>query len=158
MKITWNDLTFLPSDEALASLRAAWEWLLPETFEPVMASALGDMFFQEDGPEIYWLNTGTADITRVADSREEFLELLETEQADHWFMPHLIEALEAAGKILQPDQCYTYAALPIFKEGKYEVGNLNPVPSAEHFGVTGDIHRQLRDLPDGAKVRITTQP
>jgi hypothetical protein len=155
MNLTWNDLSFLPSDGALALLRAAWGWCLPETFEPVMASALGDVFFQQGGPEIYWLNTATAEITRVAASREEFLQLLKTEHADHWFMPHLIEALKTAGKHLQPDQCYTYVVLPIFKEGTFEVGNLNPIPVAEHFGVTGEIHRQLRNLPDGAKVRLT---
>jgi hypothetical protein len=157
MKITWNDLTFLPSDAALAELRAAWAWRLPEIFEPVMGSTLGDVFFQQSGPEIYWLNTGTAEITRVAASREEFLELLKTERADEWFMPHLIEALKTAGKELRADQCYTYATLPVFQEGKYEVWNLNPVPAAEHFRITGDVHRQLRDLPDGAQVRIDLQ-
>ncbi len=151
-----NDLSFLPSAEALASLYTAWDWLLPDEFEPVMASTLGDVFFQQGGPEIYWLNTGTAEITLVAGSREEFLELLQAEQADEWFMPHLIEALKSAGKSLRPDECYTYVFLPIFKEGKYEVGNLNPVPAVEHFRVTGDLHRQLRDIPDGTTVRIKT--
>jgi hypothetical protein len=156
MQATWSDLSFLPSAEALAALREAWDWFLPDAFEPVMASTLGDVFFQQRGPEIYWLNTGVAEITRVAGSREEFLELLKTEQAEEWFMPHLIEALKSAGKHLQSDECYTYVALPIFKEGKYAVGNLNPVPAAEHFHITGEIHRQLRNLPDGTTVRIKT--
>lgn len=154
MKITWKDLSFLPSDEALSALRDAWAWFLPQRFEPVMASTLGDVFFQQDGPEVFWLNTGTAEITRVAASRSEFLELLRTEKADEWFMPHLIEQLKMAGKALKPDGCYTYVALPIFSEGKYEVSNLNPVQAAEHFGLTGEIHRQIRQLPDGSKVRL----
>jgi len=154
MKITWKELSFLPSDEALSSLREAWAWLLPQVFEPVMASTLGDIFFQQGGPEIYWLNTGTAEVTRVAASRTEFLELLRTDKADEWFMPDLIEQLNAAGKVLEPDGCYTYVTLPIFSEGKYDVSNLNPVPAAEHFGLTGEIHRQVRNLPDGSKVKL----
>jgi hypothetical protein len=157
MNITWKDLSFLPSDEALAALQTAWQWLLPQPFEPVMASTLGDVFFQQGGPEVFWLNTGTAEITRVAASRSEFMELLRTEIADEWFMPHLIEELHEAGKLLQPDGCYTYVVLPIFAEGKYEASNLNPVPSAEHFGLTGEIHRQLRDLPDGSKVSVQVE-
>jgi hypothetical protein len=90
----------------------------------------------------------------VAEFRSEFLELLRTEKADEWFMPHLIEQLKMAGKTLKPDGCYTYVALPIFSEGKYEVSNLNPVPAAEHFGLTGETHRQIRHLPDGSKVRL----
>ena len=69
-------------------------------------------------------------------------------------MPTLVEALKTAGKNLHADQCYTYVSLPIFKEGKYQVWNLNPVPAVEHFGATGDSHRQLRDVPEGAKFRI----
>jgi hypothetical protein len=157
MNLTWNDLTFLPSDEALAELRTAWAWLLPDVFEPVMASTLGDVFFQQGGLELYWLNTGTAEITCIAASREQFLELLKTEQADEWFMPHLIEALKTAGKKLHTDQCYSYVTLPVFQEGKYEVWNLNPVLAAEHFRITGDVHRRLRALPNGAKVRIDIQ-
>ena len=152
MNVTWNDLSFLPSAEALSALETAWSWLLPSCFEPVLASTLGDVFFQQGGAEVFWLNTGTAEITCVAASRSEFMELLGTEKADEWFMPGLIEQLKVAGKSLQPDGCYTYVALPIFSEGKYEVSNLNPVPSAEHFYMTGEVHRQIRDLPNGAKV------
>ncbi len=154
MKVTWNDLSFLPSDEALAELNRAWKWLLPKVFKPVMASTLGDIFFQQDGDAIFWLNTGTAEITQIAGSRAEFLELLKTEKADEWFMPELIQELKAAGKILKPDYCYTYVTLPIFKEGKYEVANLNPVPAKEHFGVTGTIHQQTKNMLDGAKAKI----
>ena len=154
MKITWKDLSFLPSEEALSSLRNSWRWFLPEPFEPVMASTLGDVFFQQGTAEVYWLNTGTAEITRVANSRAEFLEMLGSEKADEWFLPHLIEELMAAGKFLKLDHCYTYVALPIFQEGKYEVSNLNPVPAAEHFDLTGKIHRQIRELPDGATVTL----
>jgi hypothetical protein len=154
MKIIWNDLSFLPSDEAMSALQIAWGWLLPQPFNPVMASTLGDVFFEQDGPEVFWLNTGTAEITCVAASRSEFLGLLRTEKMDEWFMPHLIEQLKAAGKHLQPDGCYTYVALPIFAEGKYEVANLNPVPSPEHFRLTGEVHQQVRDLPDGSQVKL----
>jgi len=154
MRATWKDLTFLPSDEALSSLYDAWSWFLPKPFRPVMASALGDVFFQGDGDSVYWLNTGTAEITQVAASRAEFLELLKTDLANEWFMPGLIEQLMSAGKTLKPDYCYTFVTLPVFKEGKYELANLNPVPAKEHFGVTGLIHREIKDLKLGDKVQI----
>lgn len=119
-----------------------------------MASTLGDVFFQQGGEAVFWLNTGTAEISQVAKARDEFLELLKTEKADEWFMPGLIEKLMAAGKILKPDYCYTYVTLPIFKEGKYEVTNLNPAPAKEHFSATGRLHQQIKDMPDSAKVKI----
>jgi hypothetical protein len=68
-------------------------------------------------------------------------------------LPSLIQDLLNAGKRLKPGYCYTYVALPIFKEGKYEVSNLNPAPAGEHFGLTGALHRKISDLPDGAQVQ-----
>jgi len=53
-----------------------------------------------------------------------------------------------------PGECYTFVTLPIFREGKYEVDNLNPAPAREHYGLTGSIHKQLRDLPNSAQVQI----
>jgi hypothetical protein len=75
--------------------------------------------------------------------------------ADEWFLPALIDKLQMAGKLREPGECYTYVTLPIFTEGKYEVDNLNPVPAAEHFELTGHIHRQIAEMPDGAKMRTT---
>src|SRR5690349_12553538 len=114
MTTTWKDLTFIPDDVALAELRRAWAWLLPSTFEPFMTSTLGDVFFQQGADEVFWLNTGTAEITRVASSKIDFLERLKTDESDEWFMPPLIAELRAAGKILKPGQCYTYVCYPIF--------------------------------------------
>ena len=154
MKVTWKDLSFLPSEAALAALHDSWSWRLPSPFRPVMASTLGDVFFQTESADVFWLNTATAEIEKVAASRDEFMQLLKTEKANDWFMPHLVEQLMAAGKVLKPDQCYTYVTLPIFKEGKYEVANLNPVPAGEHFALTGHVHKEIKDLPEGAAVKI----
>jgi hypothetical protein len=42
----------------------------------------------------------------------------------------------------------------IFREGKYEVDNLNPVPAREHYGLTGSMHKRLREFVDGAHVQV----
>lgn len=145
-RVTWRELSFLPDAQAMAELAAAWSWRLPSPFEPVMASTLGDVFFQSGGDEVYRLDTGTAEIQQVAPSRPAFVELLKTDKVDDWFMPALVSRLIAAGKKLEPGQCYTYVTLPIFEQGRYEVANLNPVPAREHFGLTGELHRQLAGL------------
>lgn len=158
MSIGWSSLTCTPSDEAVEQLAESWGWMLREPFVPVLFSVLGDVFLEPDSGGVWWLNTGTGDLTRVAESVPEFRELLGTELADEWFMPELIARLHAAGKIAGPGQCYTYVTLPVFAEGKYEVANLNPVQAHEHFGLTGHILREIQSLPDGAKVRVSVAP
>ena len=147
MSIGWSSLVFTPSDESVQQLATSWGWLIREPFVPVLFTALGDMFFQPDSGGIWWLNTGTAEVTRVADSVGQFRELLGTDIADEWFLPALIEQLHAAGKVPEEGECYTYVTLPVFEEGKYEVDNLNPVPAYEHFALTGDIHWEILSRP-----------
>jgi hypothetical protein len=154
MTIGWSALTFTPSAEALKRIAESWGWLLREPFTPVLFSVLGDMFFEPDSGGVWWLNTGVAEVTQVANSVDEFQELLGTDLADEWFMPGLVEQLHDAGKIPGPGQCYTYVTLPIFEEGKYEVANLNPVPAEEHFGLTGQLLNELHTLPNGAKAQV----
>lgn len=152
--VGWNELTVTPDDEAVRELRIAWAWLLPEEYRPVLFSALGDMFFETASGDVQWLNTGTAEISHVADSLDLFREFLGSEFANELFLPPLIEKLIDAGKRLGPEQCYSYTTLPIFKEGTYTAENLAPISMKEHFRLTGSLHEQLQDMPEGAKVRM----
>ncbi len=158
MSIGWSSITFTPSDESVQQLVESWGWLIREPFVPLLFSTLGDVFFQPDSGGVWWLNTGTAEVTRVADSAPQFRQLLETEAVDEWFMPGLIEQLHAAGKIPGAGECYTYVTLPIFAEGKYDVENLNPVPAHEHFSITGRILCEIKSLHSGAKVKLNVAP
>jgi hypothetical protein len=155
MSVSWSDLTCTPDADAVTELASAWAWRLKEPFSPLLFSALGDMFFSRDAGDVWWLNTGTGEVTRVAPSIDEFKSLLSTDIADEWFLPLLIEQLHVAGKLLGPGECYSFVTLPIFAEGKYEVENLNPVSAREHFALTGGIHKDLHVVPDGAKVKLT---
>ena len=152
MPIGWNALTITPSVEAVGELRTAWSWLLPECYQPILFSAIGDLFYQTPSGEIWWLNTGTAEMSKVAESQSEFQHLLGTAMADEWLLPPLIENLIKAGKALSPGRCYTFVTLPIFREGTYAVENLKPVDAREHFALTGHIHKEISNLPDGAAV------
>ena len=156
MSVGWSSLTFEPTDDAIEQLAEAWAWRLRVPFRPVLFSTLGDMFFARDDGAVWWLNTGTAELTRVADSVDDFHEKLGGEIASEWLMPALVEQLHAAGKVPEPGECYTYVTLPVFAEGKYEVDNLNPVPAGEHFAVTGHILHEIAELPDGAKITLHT--
>jgi hypothetical protein len=75
--IGWKALTMIPSAEAVGELRSAWSWHLPDQYQLVLFSALGDAFYETPSGEIWWLNTGTAELSKVAESKEQFQRLLE---------------------------------------------------------------------------------
>ncbi|MBC8049138.1 MAG: DUF1851 domain-containing protein [Chitinophagales bacterium] len=112
------------------------------------------MVFEDASGQVYLLNTGTAQVTLTASSNDAFWQNLNGDLLDDLLLPPLIKRLREAGKTLGPNQCYSYTALPIFKEGTYTVENMYVLSCREHFGVTGSIHQQIRDLPDGQKVRL----
>jgi hypothetical protein len=154
MQIGWSKLTFTPDSDALDALRSNWSSVIGEQFTPLLFSVFGDVFYQSESG-VYWLNTSADELTRIADSKEHFQSLLGTDIVNKWFLPPLVEQLYAAGKIPPPGYCYTPVVLPVFAEGKFTVSNLNPVPAKEHFGLTAEIHSQIRSLPDGTKIELS---
>ena len=152
---TWSDITIQPEDLALVALRSAWRWMIGDAWTPLLFSAIGDVFFEVPAGSVWWLSTATGSLEQVSDSQAEFRELLGTEKADEWFLPGLVDALRDQGKILRPDQCYTYTILPVFAEGSFSAGNMNPVSAAEHFALSGHVHEGIRQLPDRSNVRVT---
>jgi hypothetical protein len=156
-EIGWSDLTVTPDEAAVRALRTSWNWLLGQDWSPLLFSILGDVFLRHE-QQVEWLNTGTGEITTVSENEDAFREALATERADDWFMPGLVAALHEAGKRPGVGHCFTYAIYPIFAEGRYEVANFAVVPAWEHFSLSGDLHRQLSELPDGTQVGLSVVP
>jgi hypothetical protein len=155
--VTWSDITIQPDGPALAALRSSWRWMIGDAWTPLLFSAIGDVFFEVPAGSVWWLSTATGSLEMVSESQANFRELLGTEKADEWFLPGLVEALRKACKILQPNQCYKYAILPVFAEGSFSIENMYPVVAAEHFSLSGHLHESIRQLPDGQHVRVTVK-
>ena len=139
-----------------AALETHWRHRFPPGATLLGCSAFGDPFLVAAAGEVHWLNTGTAECTRVAGSLAEFEAALQRQPAS-WLLPRLAAALEAEGKFLADGECFTYAILPVFAEGKYEPWNFRPVPAWQHFEVTAQVHGQLEGMPDGTKVRLRVE-
>ena len=103
----------------------------------------------DEGP-VHLLNVGSATFTRLADSREQLGALLD--QSDHapaWLATPLVDQCVAAGKVLADNQCYGYQKAPLLG-GALEVGNLQPVALATHYGRLLALYKTLQDQPGGA--------
>jgi hypothetical protein len=66
-------------------------------------------------------------------------------------MPDMVALLEARGERLAPGQCYSYQVPPCFG-GPLTTDNVRAVPARVHFSVTGQMHRQIKDLPAGTQI------
>jgi len=123
----------------------------------VTISNLGDLFLLGDDNAIYWLQTDSGELTKVADNLEQYQQFLaDEEKIDNWFLPSLIEELMTAGKTLTENEVYSYKKLPVIG-GAYSVENIEPASMKVHFEFTGLICEQIKDLPDGTKVNIKVE-
>lgn len=145
-------LTRAWDEGVLSAFYSEWSWLIDTTYTPVTLSVFGDPFLEKD-EHVYWLNTGTAELTMVAQNKETFYSKIHNGEGDKWLLPKLAGELAEQGMIPSDDQCYSYETLPILG-GSYSKDNFYILSLKEHLGVTGSLHQQMKDLPDGSKVKV----
>jgi hypothetical protein len=149
MKITWDELT-VKFDQRDGDLLEDWRWLVGSTPRPILIAALGDAFLQESDGSIWWLDVGTGKFHKVAESGDEFKQVMAANVND-WFVPQLVGDLLASGATLGPNECFSFKKPPVLG-GEYNPENMEPTNLCVHFSILGQIHRQVRDLPDGTPV------
>lgn len=163
--MTLNDLTVNFSHLDKQTLLIDWQWLIDSSKSrfvrwissasklPILITAGGNAFVQDvKVGAIYILNTVEGNIAQVSSSPQEFRQQLsEQEFVDRHFTVDMIVALRQAGVLLAPKQIYSYKVPPALG-GKFEVSNIEVADIAVHFSVSGQIQRQIADLPAGASI------
>lgn len=152
MRITWNELTVDFQEPGAENLLQEWRWLLGDSMQLLLVSALGDMFLADAKGRVHWLDAGAGQLEQIAESPEEFKRLMQQrENAERWFVPELVGDLLASGKLLAPGECYSWKKPPGLG-GEMEPDNFEPTDLSVHFSILGQIHRQVKDLPPGTKI------
>jgi hypothetical protein len=145
-----KDIDKVDFDDILSS----WQWCLADMSGIVMITCVGDLFLQGKDGAIYWLQTDCGDLTKIAESLEEFNKFLDDEdKLDNWLLPSLVEKLIKANKILKGNEVYSYIKPPVIG-GEYSVDNILPTEMNAHFFFSGQIFKQLKNVPDGSQVSI----
>lgn len=133
-----------------------WQWLLNNEYSPIMITLSGDIFLSDKTDAIHWLDTGIGKLTKVAQSSNEFLTALkDIDNIDKWLLASTVLDLIESGLLLQENQVYSYKVMPILN-GDYSVTNFDATDIAVHFSMTGQICKQLQDVPDGTKISNAT--
>ena len=152
MKITWSDLKVDCTHIDLKKSIESWDWLIGNDKTPILVSSIGDIFLEDRNEKCYWLNVGEGIIEKVAEDKTEFKEkLTDSEIVSEWFLVELVAELKKGGMELTENMLYGYKKLPVLG-GEYEPENFELTDIEVHFELSGQIHKQIKDLPDGAKI------
>ncbi len=131
-----------------------WQWRLPAKFEVWLVNRFGDLFLILDDGSVHRLDIGDGVLTKVAENRDDFCKKADdADTASDWLMIPLVDRLVAAGKTLQPGQCYCYRLLPILGGG-YGVDDFDIKDVAFLYAASGPIHERIKDLPDGTQIEF----
>ncbi len=152
MKITWRELAVDVSGQSSDELLSEWRWMVGADLKLRMVSSLGDAFLEAPDGAIYWLDVAAAELTRIANSRNDFDQIRQRpENAEQWFMPQLVGDMLSSGYRLGAGECFSYKITPSLG-GAFEPSNFEVCKLPAHFAAMGKIQAQVKDLPIGARI------
>ncbi len=142
----------LPQPKDFATATEAWRWILPETAEPLLITALGDVFVRMPDGSVMFLDTESGKLIDIATTTDEWNERLRhRDNVESWFRPAFVAQLQQRHKPLRPPYVYS-PTIPLVLNGKLTPENYTPSRWDAHLHVMGQIHRQVKDLPPGTRI------
>ena len=151
---TWRDYVIAPDDRHWPTLLADWSPPLPGRYTVWMANLFGHVFVTLDEKSVHRLDIEVGSLDRLADSRAEFLDLLEQgDNFNQWYMVALVDRCVAAGMRLRFGECYGLIIQPMLS-GPYDVSNIRVVSMAEYYRFTASTQAQVKNIPPGSEVVI----
>ena len=152
MKINWAELKIDLSKINLKNLLESWEWLIGNDKKIILISTIGDAFLEDSNGICYWLNVGEGIFEKVAENITEFeTKLTNNEIVEDWFLVELVEELKKSGIKLIENNIYSYKTFPILG-GEYLPENFEITDIEVHFEISGQIYKQVKDLPVRTKI------
>jgi hypothetical protein len=144
---------------SLEKLLREWKWLVHGHFRLLAVNAFGDLFLEDINGDVHRLDVTSAKVSAIAASAKQFAEAAnEPEKRRDWLLEGLAE--QAAGRGCRPGkgQCVGYKVPVVFKESAAAPNNLYVADLYEFVAFMGDVHKQMKDVPDGSKIRLKVVP
>lgn len=155
MDLKWNDLVIekFAIDAHGPKLIGDWLWLVPQNTHPMLGTACGDLFLEQDDGAVLFLDTVTGKFSLAATSYEDWkASLADRDKMEAWFRCEFLAELLTAGLKRKPNECFS-PELPQACNGSWDPSNFKPAQFYLHLCIQGQIHQQIKDLPQGTKIK-----
>lgn len=151
MSVEFDDLLAPVTDLRDGDPLGSWRWLVGPA-QPLLLTALGDMFVELPGGAVGFLDTYEGTLKPAGADRARWkVALRDVDNLNAWLSPGLVCDLRARGLKLAPGQSYSPVHPPVLG-GSMEPENFECVSWRVHFIPMGQIHRQVKDLPPGTPI------
>jgi len=142
-------------DLSVERLLKEWLWLCPGNRRLVAVDAFADLFLEDGERAVVRLETTNGKLDRIADSVAEFLKSTQDINIrKDWFSEDVALSLAEQGFNPSKGQCIGYKTPIVFKESTGDASNVYIAELYEYVSFLGDLHFQMRYVPDGGQVRL----
>ncbi len=101
------------------------------------------------------LDLQSGGLETLASSFTEFEHLAGSEESQQrWFYREAATKLTSEGMRPTRQQCFGYKIPLCFRESETVTPNVYVASLKEYVAFLGDLHRQLKNLPDGSKAKL----
>jgi hypothetical protein len=143
--------------ELLDTIRTAWAFTGIVPREVLDINAFGNVLVEDEHRAVWRISPEMLSCERIASSRNEFTELLTSPDFKRgWEMERLVNIATSALGTPPAGRCFCFK-IPTVLGGLYERDNIGTISLAELISFAGDLGSQIKDLPDGTKVRFVVK-
>ncbi|MEU7869035.1 hypothetical protein [Dactylosporangium sp. NPDC049140] len=140
-----------PADRFAGALDS-WQWIGLEDKTPAYASLFGDIFLRGPGG-VWWLDTVGGTLQRRWPSMEAVsAELNTAEGQERYLFAGLTAELARRGLTPAAEQVYDFSHPPALG-GAIDPDNVDVIDFVVGVNIAGQLHDQLRALPEGTQIR-----
>ena len=139
----------------IEAIKEAWGWVGIDPAEIVGENNFGNLIIKHTSGKYWRLCPEEVYCKVVAESREDLDALSHSQEflAD-WYMSSLIEvAKEKIGDL--PKERKYCLKLPSILGGEYNADNIGTISQQELISFSGYLAKEIKDLPDGAKIEFS---
>jgi hypothetical protein len=143
--------------DILKVIQEAWGWCGIEPAEVIAVSPFGNVIVLDTLGGVWRICPEELAATKIAHEMPEFEALRDdTEFVRDWEMEVFRAEAERTLGPADKGRCYCLK-IPAILGGQYASANLGTISIAELLGTSGSMAFQIKELPNGARVRLVVQ-
>ena len=129
-----------------------WGWIGLDGKTPLMTSLFGDVFLRDD-EGCWYLDVVRGTLDRLWPDEAAMHDALEADDVrDRLLLAPLVDAAQGRGLRLKGDEVFDFTISPVVG-GSLESDNMTPMSFVVAVDMAGQLHGQLRDVPDGTPIK-----
>lgn len=152
MQVTFADLVVPVPPDQLATLLSDWSWLVGTDVSPCLVTSAGDVFFTDASGAVCMLDIEEARHECVAGTMAEFKSgLRDQSTAQKWLGVERFVRWRSAGVALPPGSFFSFIK-PLCLGGDDSIDNVEASDPVVTVSLLGQVHDQIRGLPEGTPI------